>query len=184
MDQNTYVCRLLDIELHKDSDEPFEKCRGVFLVLELWPTDLWKVTNDGSVSRLKEEHIKIFMFNILSAIRFTHEAGVIHRDIKSANVLIDSNCKVSICDFGISRTIPTSADKKKRLLSSHVQTRWYRAPEVILKQEYGKEIDVWSLGCIFGEMLLSFIRPRYQLNLLEHPLGLFKGTSCYPLSPD
>ena len=72
--------------------------------------------------------------------------------------------------------------KQSRALTSHVVTRWYRAPEVILmEKEYGREMDIWSLGCLFAEML-GMIRenvPHYV-----DRTALFPGKSCFPLSPD
>lgn len=88
-----------------------------------------------------------------------HSAGVVHRDLKPANLLIDlESCDVKICDFGLSRSIEEDGGEggegagEARTL--YVVTRWYRAPEVLLGYtRYGSEIDLWSLGCIFGELL-------------------------------
>jgi mitogen-activated protein kinase 1/3 len=70
----------------------------------------------------------------------------------------------------------------KRQLSSHVVTRWYRAPELILlEKNYDSKIDVWSLGCIFAE-ILSMIRENAPYYIERGPI--FPGKSCFPLSPD
>ncbi len=68
-----------------------------------------------------------------------------------------------------------------RQLTKHVVTRWYRAPELILIQPYASAVDIWSLGCIFGELLSMQERsvPNYQ-----DRVPLFPGGSCYPLSGD
>ena len=79
---------------------------------------------------------------------------------------------------------PLISSKKsnlKKILTSHVVTRWYRAPEVILmEKDYGAEIDVWAVGCIFAE-LLAMLQGNSKYFTDRQPL--FPGTSCYPLSP-
>jgi mitogen-activated protein kinase 1/3 len=82
------------------------------------------------------------------------------------------------------RLIKTKDMRKnmKRELTGHVVTRWYRAPELILlEKEYGPPIDVWSIGCIFAE-LLGMMKESAATYLDRKPL--FPGKSCFPLSPD
>ena len=55
---------------------------------------------------LESEHILTILYNMLCAVKFIHTSGIIHRDLKPANILIDDNCNIQICDFGISRTMP------------------------------------------------------------------------------
>mmetsp|Transcript_15751 Transcript_15751/g.24239 ORF Transcript_15751/g.24239 Transcript_15751/m.24239 type:complete len:147 (-) Transcript_15751:393-833(-) len=131
------------------------------------------------------------MDNISSALAFIHEAGVMHRDLKPANILVENDLTVKICDFGYSRCVlsesnvqDTSSKRSshsERRLSMHVQTRYYRAPEVILlERSYDTAIDLWSLGCILAEMLVSL--PEYRGS--SNPSRIvFAGRSCFPLSP-
>lgn len=72
--------------------------------------------------------------------------------------------------------------KIKNVLTSHVVSRWYRAPELILiEKQYSSKIDVWSLGCIFGELLQMM--PEHAGSNIDR-VPLFPGSSCFPLSPD
>ena len=69
-------------------------------------------------------------------------------------MLVNSNCDLKICDFGLARALIPGLKQKSKVLTSYVATRWYRAPELLLKaKDYSFAIDVWSVGCIFGELL-------------------------------
>ena len=102
---------------------------------------------------------------------------------------MNRDCSVKVCDFGLSRPVHRSLgllpdeieDPKPPRLTGHVVTRWYRAPELILLQEdYTEQIDVWSLGCIFAE-LLGMLAGNIPNSKERAPL--FQGHTCYPLSP-
>ena len=76
-----------------------------------------------------------------------HSAGVVHRDLKPSNILVNENCDLKICDFGLARI-------QDAQMTGYVSTRYYRAPEIMLTwQKYDVEVDIWSAGCIFAEML-------------------------------
>jgi len=71
----------------------------------------------------------------------------VHRDLKPSNILINENCDLKICDFGLARI-------QDPQMTGYVSTRYYRAPEIMLTwQKYDVEVDIWSAGCIFAEML-------------------------------
>jgi mitogen-activated protein kinase 1/3 len=95
-----------------------------------------------------------------------HSANVVHRDLKPSNILANKNCDLKICDLGLGRggikEDPEEEDEREKQkaaindpqLTEYVITRWYRAPEVILcPSEYSKSVDIWSVGCIFSELL-------------------------------
>lgn len=116
---------------------------------------------------------------MLCALKYLHSTSVLHRDLKPSNILLNSNCDLKLCDFGLSRGLSgKDAGDADNNLTEYVVTRWYRAPEIMLScQEYSKAIDVWSLGCIFGEMLLR--KPMFPGNDYIHQLKIitqFIGT--------
>lgn len=80
-------------------------------------------------------------------LKYVHSAGVVHRDLKPSNILVNENCDLKICDFGLARI-------QDPQMTGYVSTRYYRAPEIMLTwQKYDVEVDIWSAGCIFAEML-------------------------------
>merc|ERR1712056_3526 len=94
----------------------------------------------------------VFYLPDLRGLLYLHTANVVHRDLKPSNILVNKNCDLKICDFGLARGF--GADQDDPTLTDYVVTRWYRAPEVVLlASEYTKSIDVWSVGCILCELI-------------------------------
>jgi serine/threonine protein kinase len=88
---------------------------------------------------------------LLQALAAAHAAGVVHRDLKPSNLLVNADCSLKMCDFGLARESDTTLSQN---FTEYVVTRWYRAPEVVLiASEYTKAIDVWSVGCILCELI-------------------------------
>jgi len=84
-----------------------------------------------------------------------HSAGIYHRDLKPRNLLVNSNCDLKICDFGLARADISELSNQNTALTDYIATRWYRAPEVILSwKKYNSAIDVWAVGCILAELLI------------------------------
>lgn len=84
-------------------------------------------------------------------MKYLHSAKIIHRDIKPSNALLNENCDLKLCDFGLSRNLSLEVGED---LTEYVVTRFYRAPEIMLsKNDYSNKVDVWSIGCTFAEML-------------------------------
>jgi len=78
----------------------------------------------------------------------------VHRDLKPRNLLVNSNCDLKICDFGLARAMIPEMKVKSMNMTDYVATRWYRAPELLLSmREYNESVDVWSVGCIFAELI-------------------------------
>jgi serine/threonine protein kinase len=98
-----------------------------------------------------DQSINYFMHQLLAAVKFIHDAGVVHRDIKPSNILISEDGQVKLCDFGLSRECCSPI---RRNSTTNVVTQPYRAPELLLEfTEYERPVDMWSVGCIFAELL-------------------------------
>jgi mitogen-activated protein kinase 1/3 len=131
------------LDMFMPEDRSFE---DIYIVQEHMDCDLHKVINSQSV--LEEEHNRYFVYQILCAVHYIHSANLVHRDLKPANVLVNRNCDVKVCDFGLARAgcLPGVTD--------YVVTRWWRAPEVVLlPSAYNEKVDVWSIGCILAELM-------------------------------
>ncbi|XP_062180422.1 mitogen-activated protein kinase 7-like isoform X1 [Phragmites australis] len=143
--------------------------RDIYVVFELMDTDLHQVikANDD----LTKEHHQFFLYQMLRALKYIHTANVYHRDLKPKNILANANCKLKICDFGLARVAfndsPTTV-----FWTDYVATRWYRAPELCgsFFSKYSPAIDIWSIGCIFAEILTG--KPLFPGKNVVHQLDL------------
>lgn len=150
----------------------------VFVVLELMPTDLTRVLRSNI--ELSPDHIRWLVFQLIRGIFYIHTSRVFHRDLKPSNILINARCDLRIVDFGLSRAAFDYQEPDVVFWTDYVATRWYRAPELIMagSSNYTTAIDMWSIGCIFAEMLNKG-RPMFPGNNPEDQLQLivnFCGT--------
>ncbi|OAY82741.1 Mitogen-activated protein kinase 4 [Ananas comosus] len=123
--------------------------KDVYLVYELMDTDLHQIIKSSQA--LSNDHCQYFLFQLLRGLKYLHSVNILHRDLKPGNLLVNANCDLKICDFGLART---NNSKAGQFMTEYVVTRWYRAPELLLCcDNYGTSIDVWSVGCIFAELL-------------------------------
>eukprot|EP00057_Strongylocentrotus_purpuratus_P017318 XP_011671792.1 PREDICTED: extracellular signal-regulated kinase 2 [Strongylocentrotus purpuratus] len=132
-----------------------ENDKDIYLVFEYMDTDLHAVIKKGGI--LKDIHKRFIMYQLINATMYMHSGNVIHRDQKPSNILLDTECFVKVADFGLARSI-TQIDavlsEDNPALTEYVATRWYRAPEILLaSKRYTKGVDMWSVGCIIGELL-------------------------------
>ncbi|KAI3820311.1 hypothetical protein L1987_07856 [Smallanthus sonchifolius] len=122
---------------------------SLYLVFEYMLTDLSRIISRPD-ERLTEPQVKFYMKQLLSGLQHCHERGILHRDIKGSNLLIDKDGNLKIADFGLANYY----DPKKPVpLTNRVVTLWYRSPELLLGTTiYGPGIDLWSAGCLLAEM--------------------------------
>lgn len=116
----------------------------IYFVTALLGTDLHRLITSRP---LEKQFIQYFLYQILRGLKYVHSAGVVHRDLKPSNILVNENCDLKICDFGLARI-------QDPQMTGYVSTRYYRAPEIMLTwQKYTVAVDMWSVGCIFAELL-------------------------------
>jgi mitogen-activated protein kinase 1/3 len=148
------------------------KFDDIYIVTNLYESDLERIIQSRQV--LTDQHFQYFLYQILRALKYVHSANVLHRDLKPSNILVNANCDLGICDFGLARGFDVEG---KDTLTEYVVTRWYRAPELLCQSPYyGKGVDIWSVGCIFAELLTheAFFRgdnPQHQLEVIVHKIG-------------
>ena len=131
------------------------KYRGsVYLVFQYMDHDFSGIRMSG-YTFFNLSQIKYIFHQILSGINYLHKCKIIHRDIKSSNILINQNGEIKIGDYGLARRDSKTTNKK---YTYKVVTICYRAPELLLgASDYGPEIDIWSIGCVFCELLTGNI---------------------------
>ncbi|CAA18412.1 Cdk11-cyclinL compex kinase subunit Cdk11 [Schizosaccharomyces pombe] len=148
--------------------------KDVYLVMEFMEHDL-KTLLDNMPEDFLQSEVKTLMLQLLAATAFMHHHWYLHRDLKPSNLLMNNTGEIKLADFGLARPV----SEPKSSLTRLVVTLWYRAPELLLgAPSYGKEIDMWSIGCIFAEMITrtplfsgkSELDQLYKIfNLLGYP---------------
>ncbi|KAK6164213.1 hypothetical protein DH2020_001077 [Rehmannia glutinosa] len=145
--------------------------KELYMVYELMDTDLQQLIR--SPQPMSNDHCRFFIFQVLRGLKYLHSANILHRDLKPANLLVNANCELKICDFGLARTGSDNGE----MMTEYVVTRWYRAPEILLScNNYGPSVDIWSVGCILAEILgrkpiFPGTSSLHQLKLIVSVLG-------------
>lgn len=135
------IIKLLNVFTPHASLKEFQ---DVYLVMELMEANLCRVIE----LELDHERISYLLYQMLCGIKHLHSGGIIHRDLKPANIVVDKKCTLKILDFGLARNSSSTS-----CMTPYVVTRYYRGPEVILGLSYEANVDIWSVGCIMGEIL-------------------------------
>jgi mitogen-activated protein kinase 1/3 len=157
----------------------FNKVFIVFELMECSLNDVIETSRESvhrdSTHRGNVQDARTFIYQLLRSVAFHHHAGILHRDIKPANVLVDTlRMETKLCDFGLARCYgggwssgsaasssgsdSPMSNESDDIWSDYVTTRWYRPPELCgsFCASYKKtSIDIWSIGCIFGELLVG-----------------------------
>ncbi|KAM9418039.1 serine/threonine-protein kinase MAK-like isoform 3-T3 [Salvelinus alpinus] len=130
----------------------------LYFVFEYMKENLYQLMKDRENKMFTENEIRNIMFQVLSGMAFVHKHGFFHRDMKPENLLCMGPELVKIADFGLAREI-----RSRPPYTDYVSTRWYRAPEVLLRSSiYSSPIDMWAVGCIMAE--LYTLRPLFPGN--------------------
>ena len=167
------IVRLLNI-IRAEND------RDLYLVFEYMETDLHAVIR---ANILEEIHKQYVIYQLLKSLYFMHTAELLHRDIKPSNLLLNSDCHVKLCDFGLCRSVADVGGNSNAVLTDYVATRWYRAPEILLgSTRYTKGVDMWSVGCILGEMING--KPIFPGNSTMNQLDRILEVTGRPTAED
>jgi len=146
-DQKLYlVFEYLDMDLKKHMDDTESIYNNTNVGLDPSQNALKGMKTGG----LPENLAKSYLRQLLSGIAYCHAHRVLHRDLKPQNLLIDNRGNIKLADFGLARAFGVPV----RNFTHEVVTLWYRPPEILLGEKtYSTAVDIWSLGCIFAEML-------------------------------
>ncbi|KAG9011926.1 serine/threonine protein kinase, CMGC, CDC2/CDK sub [Tulasnella sp. 427] len=173
------VIELVDLVFSDPTPEDKQKNGNdrkiIWMAFPYMDHDLAGLLKNPSVS-LQPSHIKLFMKQLLEGTSYLHRNHILHRDIKSANLLIDRDGLLKIADFGLARPISKEWGSK-RGFTNCVVTRWYRPPELLLGAKvYDGAVDMWGIGCILAEMfernpIMQGQEDMHQLTLIFQLCG-------------
>lgn len=128
---------------------------SIYLVFEYMEHDIAGLLSCPDIE-FSEAQVKCYMKQLLSGLEHCHSRGVMHRDIKGANLLVNNEGVLKIADFGLANFCNSGPSGHRQPLTSRVVTLWYRPPELLLgSTDYGASVDLWSVGCVFAELLVE-----------------------------
>uniref|UniRef100_A0AAQ5Z0H7 Cyclin-dependent kinase-like 5 n=1 Tax=Amphiprion ocellaris TaxID=80972 RepID=A0AAQ5Z0H7_AMPOC len=142
------MLRTLKQENIVELKEAFRRRGKLYLVFEYVEKNMLELLEELP-NGVPSEKARSYIFQLIKAIHWCHKHDIVHRDIKPENLLISSDDVLKLCDFGFARNLSEGTDAN---YTEYVATRWYRSPELLLGAPYGKAVDMWSVGCILGEL--------------------------------
>lgn len=137
----------------------------VFVVMEFMEHEL-KSIMEHTQRPFSIPEIKSLMYQLLQGVEYMHDHNIMHRDLKTSNILYNNQGLLKVCDFGLARKFLGS----KKSYTPIVTTLWYRAPEILLGDDhYTPAIDMWSVGCIFAELVLNepMMRAQTEVEMID-----------------
>lgn len=144
--KHRHVVDLREVVCGEERDEVGD----VYLVMEFLEHDL-KTLQEEMQDPFSASEVKTLLLQLASAVAFLHDHWILHRDLKTSNILLNNRGEIKLADFGMARFV---GDPAPANLTQLVVTLWYRSPELLLgATSYDGSVDIWSLGCIFGELL-------------------------------
>ncbi|KAK7129437.1 hypothetical protein R3I94_017598 [Phoxinus phoxinus] len=142
------MLRTLKQENIVELKEAFRRRGKLYLVFEYVEKNMLELLEDMPNGAAPDK-VRTYIYQLIKAIHWCHKNDIVHRDIKPENLLISSDDVLKLCDFGFARDLSEGTDAN---YTEYVATRWYRSPELLLGAPYGKAVDMWSVGCILGEL--------------------------------
>ncbi|XP_034437881.1 cyclin-dependent kinase-like 5 isoform X4 [Hippoglossus hippoglossus] len=142
------MLRTLKQENIVELKEAFRRRGKLYLVFEYVEKNMLELLEELP-NGVPTEKARSYIYQLIKAIHWCHKHDIVHRDIKPENLLISSDDTLKLCDFGFARNLSEGTDAN---YTEYVATRWYRSPELLLGAPYGKAVDMWSVGCILGEL--------------------------------
>ena len=148
------IIKLIEVIREPNSDISF--------VFEFCDCNLYEYISNHRKRKkaISEDKIHNIIYNITKGLSYMHSQNIMHRDLKPENILISLNNlnnanftnsnSIKIADFGTAKQVP---QYKNEDLTDYICTRWYRAPECVLRSKnYNEKVDIWALGCIMAEL--------------------------------
>ena len=122
----------------------------VFMVMELMEMDLKDAIEKMGYDPFSQGELKGMIFQVLLGTQHIHSKWLLHRDMKTSNILVHKSGRIALADFGLARKY----QHPLKPLTQMVITLWYRPPELLFGETvYGPAVDIWSVGCILGELI-------------------------------
>ncbi|KAJ2743735.1 hypothetical protein GGI20_003523 [Coemansia sp. BCRC 34301] len=139
---------------------------SIYMVMDYMDHDLRTLMESMGATRFRASEVKSLLLQLCQAVAHLHANWIVHRDLKTSNLLMANGGALRVADFGLARKYGSPLGHMTGL----VVTLWYRAPELLFgAKEYSSAIDMWSVGCIFAELLIHkpFLQGRGEIDQIS-----------------